>query len=145
MQYLTTLANETTDADLKALMNTIQLALFSKDLSQFGRDLKGVYRQAWEAIAATVEAGGVDPDTFEAIINNTLAVLGPLSDRRSEWRGNLVTLRNQSTAAGNRNMAALLEAVIGLVDAGGNPSGLGEGLSGAYAKTWQAIVGQLPG
>src|SRR5437588_123005 len=104
MQYLTALASETTDADLKALVNTIQLALFSKDLSQFGRDLKGVYRQAWEAVAATVEAGGVDPETFEAIISNTLAVLGPASERRSEWRNNLFTIRNQLTAGGHRNV-----------------------------------------
>ena len=54
-------------------------------------------------------------------------------------------IRNQATAGGNRNMVALLEAVIGLLDAGGNPAGLGEGLAGVYAKTWQAIVGQLPG
>jgi hypothetical protein len=140
MQYLAAQADETTDADVKALINTIQLALFSKDLSQFGRELTGVYRQAWEAIVTTVEAGGVDPDTFDTIINNTLAVLGPVSDRRSEWRNNLVTLRNQSTAGGNRNMAALLEAVIGLLDAGGDPAGLGEGLAGVYARTWQAIV-----
>src|SRR5438874_4815582 len=145
MQYLNVMAGETTDEDLKALINTIQLALFSKDLSQFGRELKGVYRQAWEAIAASVESGGVDPDTFEAIINNTLAVLGPASNWRSEWRTNLVQVRNSATAGGNRNMVALLEAVIGLLDAGGDPAGLGEGLAGVYAKTWQAIVGQLPG
>src|SRR5205823_4097386 len=145
MQYLAAMASETTDEDLKALINTIQLALFSKDLSQFGRELKGVYRQAWEAIVTAVEAGGVDPDTFDTIINNTLAVLGPASDRRSEWRNNLVTIRNQSTAGGNRNMVALLEAVIGLLDAGGDPAGLGEGLAGVYAKTWQEIVRQLPG
>jgi hypothetical protein len=145
MQYLAAMTSETSDEDLKVLINTIQLALFSKDLSQFGRDLKGVYKQAWEGIVATVEAGGVDPRTFEAIINNTLAVLGPASDRRSEWRNNLVTIRNQSMAGGNRNMAALLDAVIGLLDAGGNPAGLGEGLAGVYAKTWEGIVRQLPG
>ena len=110
----------------------------------FGRELPGIYRQAWEAIVTTVEAGGVDPKTFNAIINNTLGVLGPASDRRSEWRNNLVTIRNQATAGGNRNMVALLEAVIGLLDAGGDPAGLGEGLAGVYAKTWQGIVGQLP-
>src|SRR5205823_3694453 len=101
MQYLAAMANGTTDADLKALINTIQLALFSKDLSQFGRDLKGVYRQAWEGIVATVEAGGVDPDTFNIIINNTLAVLGPASNRRGEWRNNLIQVRNSATARDN--------------------------------------------
>jgi len=145
MQYLAAMASETTDDNLKGLINTIQLALFSKDLSQFGRDLKGVYRQAWEGIVATVEASGVDPRIFDTIISNTLAVLGPASERRSEWRNNLVTIRNQATAGGNRNMVALLEAVIGLLDAGGNRAGLGVGLAGVYANTWQAIMGQLPG
>ena len=41
-------------------------------------------------------------------------------------------------------MVALLDAVIGLLDAGGNPAGLGEGLQGIYAQTWQGIVQGLP-
>ncbi len=39
----------------------------------------------------------------------------------------------------------LLDAVIGLLDAGGNSAGLGEGLTGIYARIWQNIVEQLPG
>ncbi len=41
-------------------------------------------------------------------------------------------------------MTALLDAVIGLLDAGGNPAGLGQGLKGVYARTWQAVVEHLP-
>jgi tetratricopeptide (TPR) repeat protein len=143
VQYLNMLASQATDEDLKALIAVIQLALFEKDLSQLGRNLKGVYQQAWEAIVVGVESGGVDPRVFDAIIHNTLAVLGPASHQRSEWRNNLVELRNQSTAMGDRNMAALLDAVIGLLDAGGNPGGLGVGLKGIYARTWQEVVGKL--
>ena len=77
---------------------------------------------------------------FAAIINNTLAVLGPAAHQRNEWRNNLVELRNQSTTMGDRHMAALLDAVIGLLDAGGNPKGLGDDLKGIYAQTWQEIV-----
>jgi hypothetical protein len=33
--------------------------------------------------------------------------------------------------------------VIGLLDAGGNPTGLGYNLKGLYAKTWQEIVEKL--
>jgi len=80
---------------------------------------------------------------FNAIVNNTLAVLGPAAHQRSELRNNLVELLNQSTTMGDRNMVALLNAVIGLLDAGGNPTGLGENLKGIYAKTWQEIVGKL--
>jgi len=142
-QYLSMLAAQTTDEDLKALIHVIQLALYSKDLSQPGRDLMGVYQQAWKAIVVGVESGGVDSRVFDAIINNTLAVLGPASHQRSEWRNNLVVLRNQSTTMGDRNMAALLDAVIGLLNAGGNPTGLGDDLKGIYAQTWQEIVKKL--
>ena len=144
-QYLMAQAGQTEDEELKALLNVIQLALFSKDFSQLGRDLHGVYRQAWERIAATVEAGGVDPRLFEAITGNTLAVLGPATNQRGEWRDDLSKVRNQATAQGDRNMVALLDAVIGLLDADGNPAGLGEGLQGIYAQTWQEIVRRLPG
>jgi hypothetical protein len=100
-----------------------------------------VYRQAWEAIVVGVETGGVDPRLFDAITNDTLAVLGPASNRRSEWRNNLVEMRNSATAQGLHHLVTLLDAVIELLDGGGNPAGLGERLTGMYAKTWQKIVG----
>ena len=40
-------------------------------------------------------------------------------------------------------MATLLDAVIGLLDAGGDSAGLGEDLKGIDAKAWQAIVERL--
>ena len=144
IQYLATLAQETTDEDLKALINTVQMALVGGDPSQLGRNLQGLYRAAWETIAANVEAGRMGPHFFETIAKNTLAVLGPASSRRSEWRANAVEMRNQATMQGNRNLAALLDAVIGLLDAGGKPEGLGQALNGIYAKTWHAILQHLP-
>jgi hypothetical protein len=86
----------------------------------------------------------VDPGTFNLLINNTLAVLGPAASQRSEWRNHLVEMRNQATVRGERNMLALLDDVIGLLDAGGNPAGLGQDLQGIYAQTWQVLVRQLP-
>jgi Tfp pilus assembly protein PilF len=143
-QYLTAQTAQAADDNLKALINTIQLALFSSDLSQLGRDLHGVYHQAWETIVVGVETGGVDPRLFEMITSNTLAMLGPASNRRSEWRNSLVEMRNAAMAQGARHFVMLLDAVIGLLDAGGNLAGLGEGLTGVYAKTWQKIVERLP-
>ncbi|MFL5658565.1 MAG: tetratricopeptide repeat protein [Ktedonobacteraceae bacterium] len=58
-QYLATLSAQTTNEGLKALINTIQLALFGSDLSQLGQNLNGVYRQVWEAILAGIEKGGM--------------------------------------------------------------------------------------
>jgi len=143
-QYLTEQLTQTRDEQLKALLEAIQLALFTPDLSQLGRDLQGVYRQAWETITVNVEAGGVDPDTFNILVNNTLAVLGPAASQRSEWRSNLTEIRNQATVKGDRNMGALLDAIIKLLDAQGNPAGLGQNLQGIYAQTWHALVQQLP-
>jgi hypothetical protein len=143
-QYLTGAANATTDEQLKALFQTIQLALFASDLSPLGRDLEGIYAQVWQAITATVEAGGVDPRIFEQLVANTLAVLGPAANRCSEWRSNLAGTLNQATAGGDRNLAALVVALIGLLDANGKPAGLGENLQGIYARTWQTIVERLP-
>ncbi len=130
---------------MKALLDTIQLALFSRDLdlAQFGGELKDMYKEAWGAIALGIETRGVDPSLFEAIATNTFAVLGPAAAQRSEWRGNLVDVRYAATACGDRQMVALLAAVLGLLDADGNSAGLGEGLQGVYGRTWQSIVEHL--
>ncbi len=84
VQYLTSIGAQTTDGELKALLQVIQLGLFGSALSQLGENLSGVYRQAWESIVIGVESGGVDPRLFEMIIKNTLAVLGPAADQLDE-------------------------------------------------------------
>jgi hypothetical protein len=122
MQYLAALAHETTDADAQALISTIQLALFNPaDLAQFGRDLTGICKQVWEFIVASVEAGDTNPEVFELIANNTVAVLGSAMNQRSAWRSTLIEFRNQATAHGDRDMVALVDAVTGLLDADGAP------------------------
>jgi hypothetical protein len=62
-QHLITMVHDDTDEALKSLLDTIQLAVFSRDLdlSQFGEELKGIYNDAWDAIALSVEPGGIDP------------------------------------------------------------------------------------
>jgi tetratricopeptide (TPR) repeat protein len=142
-QYLSTMSAQTTDDELKALLQVIQLGLFSSDLSQLGENLSGVYRQAWETIVVGGESGGVDPRLFEMIIQNTLAVLGPAEDQFDKWRESLTQFGKQANEGDARELVALVDAVIGLLDAGGNPAGLGTSLTGVYARTWQAIVEQL--
>jgi hypothetical protein len=56
MQYLTSLATQTTDEGTKKLIEAIQLALIGDDLSQAGQNLDGVYWQAWEAIVREKDA-----------------------------------------------------------------------------------------
>jgi tetratricopeptide (TPR) repeat protein len=143
IQYLTAMDAQTTDEGLKELLQVIQLGLFGSDLSQLGENLSGVYLEAWEAIVVGVETGGVDPRLFAMIVQNTLAVLGPGVDQLGEWREALPQMKSQAVEGDAQEMVALLDAVIGLLDAGGNPDGLGMNLKGIYAQTWQAIVEQL--
>ena len=58
MQYLAAQETQADDPGTKALINTIQLALFGSPLAQLGQDLEGVYRQAWDIIVAGVEQAG---------------------------------------------------------------------------------------
>ena len=82
-------------------------------------------------------------DLFKALVSNTRAVLGPASAHLPEWRAALLQLRGQAAQADAHELAALLDAVMGLLDAGGNPAGLGTGLTGEYAQVWQALVEAL--
>jgi len=143
VQYLTAMGTQTTDEELKALLQVIQLGLFGSDLSQLSQNLSGVYREAWEAIVVGVETGGVDPRLFEMIVQNTLAVLGSAADQLDEWRDELLQIKSQAVEGDAQELVELLDAVIGLLDKAGNPAGLGADLTGIYARTWQAIVEQL--
>ncbi len=58
MQYLSAQAAKASDEGTKALINTIQLALFSSSLAGLGQNLEGMYRQAWDTIVAGVEQAG---------------------------------------------------------------------------------------
>ncbi len=77
---------------------------------------------------------------FTIIVQNTLAVLGPATEKRAEWRATLIQLKSQATENDADRLVALLEAVIGLLDANGNPGGSGINPTGICAKTWQSIM-----
>ncbi len=140
LQYLTEMSKQVTDEGVKALIETIQLALFGGKLEQLGQSLEGVYRAAWETIVQFVETGGVDPRLLAMIVQNTRAVLGPAAGQRDEWREALVQLKGQMAERGADELVKLIEAVIALLDAGGKADGLGANLTGVYARAWDAIV-----
>ncbi len=144
VQYLTAMSAQTRDEGLKALIQVIQLGLFGSDLSQLGQNLSGVYREAWEAIVVGVETDGVDSRLFTVILQNTLAVLGPRADQLGEWREALTRMRSRAVEGNAQELVVLLDEVIALLDAGGNPDGLGTNLTGIYAQTWRTIVEKLP-
>jgi hypothetical protein len=143
LQYLATLGAQASDEQLKALLQTIHMALLGGDLAQPGRDLEGVYLQAWRSIVIGVETGGVDPRLFELIGSNTQVVLGPAPEKLPEWRAMVLQFKDQALQAKNEQLVALLEAVVGLLDAKGNPDGLGADLTDYYVQVWQALIGSL--
>ena len=89
------------------------------------------------------EPDPVDDALLETLTNNTAAVLGPVVDRRSQWRGQLVSLRNAGVAQGRSDFVALLDAHLALLDAEGDPTGLGVGLVDRYAVAWQQLCAIL--
>ncbi len=62
MQQLATLETQAPDGEMKALFQTLQLALSGGDLAQLGKELSGFARQLWEVIVAGVQ-GRQEPDT----------------------------------------------------------------------------------
>jgi hypothetical protein len=119
------------------------------------------YAAALAQIQAGIAAGGVQDDKdseddelspdaeqstrrlFEMIGSNTLAVLGPVPEKLPEWRAALLQLKEQATQPDNAQLIALLDAVVGLLDAGGNAGGLGADLTGDYAQVWQGLIDSL--
>jgi len=119
------------------------------------------YAAALAQIPSGIAAGGVqdDDDTnsegdepppdesstdlFEMIVSNTRAVLGPAQEKLPDWRAALLQLKEQAAQANDRQLVALLDAIVGLLDAGGNPAGLGADLAGEYAQVWQALIEAL--
>ena len=78
------------------------------------------------------------------LIANTLAVLGPAAAQRNQWRADLEQLHSQAAAEGVRGLADLVETILALLAANGNPASLGAGLEGPFAAAWQEIVAGLP-
>jgi len=143
VHYLATLDAQASNEQLRALMQTIHMALLGGDLAQSGQNLEGIYLQAWRSMVIGVETGGVDPRLFELIGSNMLVVLGPAPEKLPEWRAMVLQFKDQAIQAKNEQLVALLEAVVGLLDAGGNPGGLGADLAGYYAQVWQALIESL--
>ena len=141
------------DWQIEIELYTVLLALLDGQAAVLPAD--HAYASVLIEIQEGIAAGGLmeeegeeeeteEEDLFALLINNTLAVLGPAQERLHEWREVLVQMRGQASEGGELDLVALYDAIIGLLDAGGNPAGLGGGLTGEYARVWQEIVGRLP-
>jgi len=144
-QYLTAMSTQTTDEGLKALIQNILFALFGGDITRLGQNLDGVYRMVWEVIIHGVEIGGREPLLLELLVQDTVAVFRPVLDegKKNIWQDFLLRAEMKAIDDDNHELAMLLDAVNGLLNANGNPTGLGVGLTGIYAQTWQKIVSAL--
>jgi tetratricopeptide (TPR) repeat protein len=141
LQTVMTQAQQSSDRDLLAFYRALQTALVGGNVAEAGRGLTGLYAQAWAALLAEL-SGGLQ-GFLAAAIQNTLTVLGPAAAQRLAWRGNLTTLRQRADGVGDADLTAFAAALIALLDADGNPAGLGAGLVAPYADAWQAILTRL--
>lgn len=132
--YLAALRTRITDEQLKALICVIQSLLSGGGIPSCAKELNGVYKAALDTVVVSVMS--------EDIIRNTLEVLGSLT----EWRERMLEYRTSLLEAGEQTqLVGLLDTVVELLKAGGNPVGLGAGLTGVYERTWQVLLSHLHG
>ena len=93
-----------------------------------------------QVVIAIQEGIAADNNFYDDLVEKTAAALGPMAERRREWRDYLLQLRSQADQNGQYELRRLFDAVIGLLDAGGNAAGLGMNLTGMFARVWQKLV-----
>ena len=135
-------STQTDDANQQAFWSTVEMALVGGDLREVGQDLTDLYAALWAAIVRGV-TGEQPGDLLDAIVANTIAVLGPAAEHRADWEEQLRQLREQAAQENQPGLADLAETVLALLAAGGNPTGLGAGLQPPFSQTWQRIVDGL--
>lgn len=87
---------------------------------------------------------GDDLELVRSMCTNTLAVLTNAPEHRQAIRSDLVRGRDALRQLwGEQKMTALADALIGLIDADGDPRGLGENLKGDYRKAWRTVIAGL--
>ncbi|GHO56158.1 tetratricopeptide repeat protein [Ktedonobacter robiniae] len=82
----------------------------------------------------------VSDDDIAFLVNNTLAVLGEAANQRNEWREQLV---QEKLDEDDNDFIMLLDTILALLDANGDPTGLGTALAGEYAQAWYVLVASL--
>lgn len=75
---------------------------------------------------------------YQFLIDQTLAVLSSHDERKTTWSKALSQMRETATLAEDYEFAALLDAILGLLDTG-DTSGLGLGLTNPYKRVWETI------
>jgi hypothetical protein len=143
VQHLEGLIRESEAPGAVTLYRAIQKLLSEEDPAVFVQSLSGVYRQVWQALQGALALGDVDVELLEALVNNTLAVLGPAAHQKAAWLDNLAQLREGFSQRGDGATVALVDSVTGLLHANGDPQGLGQGLTGVHQQVWHAIVKRL--
>jgi tetratricopeptide (TPR) repeat protein len=109
-------------------------------------DLSNLLEIMRAGVSNTVQADDSEDDVSDLyifLIHNTLAVLGPNPEKKKEWHDTLLELKNMAMQDDADKLTALLTTVIDLLNAGGNPEGLGTNLEGKQAQVWETLVAHL--
>ena len=96
-----------------------------------------------ESFEMNEEAENEENTLYQLLIEKTLEVLGPLTEQKDMWREGLMQIREKATLEEDYEFAALLDTIIGLLDAGGDVAGLGVRLVDPYKQIWQEMVACL--
>jgi uncharacterized protein (DUF2267 family) len=78
------------------------------------------------------------------VVNNTVAVLTRVPEKKAEWWGMLGQLQGQVKAQGLDEFAAFLGVLRQLVE-GAKPESLASEIPAAFRQAWQAVVRGLAG
>jgi hypothetical protein len=140
MRALFSYESQVQDADMKQLLQTIELALCGTNLKDLGQDLRDPYRQAWENIVLEVETADADRHQLTLIRQGTLAVLGTETGKRDEWCDLLLRMHVQAEEQGTPQLALLIQKIVELFDGSDHSFAEEEVLKGMYAQVWQEIT-----
>ena len=144
LPYVATLAVRAPDPDLRTFLMLLQRAILNDDLTLLEEQLQEPYHELWQQLRHAVERATVSPALLDDLVDNTAASLDPATapreEGRDEWCARLRRLRRRARRWGNRQLFALVEAALSLLEAGGDPAGLAPAVDGLYAQAWQSLL-----
>ncbi len=129
----------TDNPEINAFVGAAQQALFGAEPRALLDQLSGPSAQAWAQVVLFFETDALNPDMLEEAVLNTIAVHGSAAAQRDEW---LAGLRDSwlPQLQGRPRATAFFNALIALIEADGDASGLAVDLSPAFTGLWQQAL-----
>ncbi len=144
VQQIAEQAKQARDAEMVELLGAVARLLEGDEIAAIRMTAGGPYAACWREIVEWMAEGGVETppppmDMFHAIAHNTIAVLEGLPAPRAAWMEHVRQVRTQAEDLGDRPLAALMEAILRLLE-GDPPTAINPPLEGPYLACWQQIV-----